>query len=95
MQVQRTYCQRMKAFLSCRIPNLVAEHTVFQSTLLRQECGTDSRLLVGLELIVDLWQEDIRSELVRVLKHTKRSTTDDLPTAASPVRETVRVKKGK
>jgi hypothetical protein len=55
----------MEAFLACRIPNLVAEHTVFQSTLLRQECGADSRLLVGVEFIVDLWREEIRSELAR------------------------------
>src|SRR6266550_9172325 len=52
----------MEAFLSSRIPNFIPEYTVVQSAFLGQECGTDSWLLVGLELVADLYREGIRSK---------------------------------
>lgn len=52
----------MEALLSGRIPDFITEYAVVQSTLLGQECGTDSGLFVGLEFVADLCREGIRNE---------------------------------
>src|SRR6266702_2956899 len=80
--------ERVKAFLAGSVPDLISEHAVFEAAFLCEESGADGRLFVGLEFVGDL-----RSLIKFVggndgtrIGHTKRRTTDDLPTAASPAR---------
>jgi hypothetical protein len=79
-----TYSERVETFLASSIPNLVTQDAVFEATFLCQECCTNGGLLVCLEFVGDL---ESGSEVANVRKYTptKRRTTEDLPTAASPI----------
>jgi hypothetical protein len=76
----------VKTLLAGGVPDLITEYAVFEAAFLCEESSADCRLFVGLEFVVDL------SNLVDGKKdpwynekvHTKRRTTEDLPTAASP-----------
>lgn len=80
----------MEALLAGSVPNLISEHAVLESALLREEGGADGGFLVCLEFVIDLrgysgkltmsncWQGGVR---------TNRITTEDLPTADSPAVE--------
>ncbi len=47
----------METFLSCGVPDFIAEDTILKAAFLRQERSTDSGLLVGLEFVGDLTRE--------------------------------------
>lgn len=81
-----TDCERVETFLAGRIPDLVPEHAVLEPAFLREEGSADSRLLVRLELVRHLLVVSLQTHDKQQCEEgrTKRSTTDDFPTAASP-----------
>ena len=84
-----TYCEGVETLLASCVPNLISQDAILQATFLRQESGSNRRLLVGLELVVDLGDVGLDQPDLddwRVVRRTNRSTTDDFPTAASPTR---------
>ena len=77
----------METFLACGVPDLITKYAVFETALLGEECGADCGLFVGLEFIGDLCglsRRERTRNVTRGKQHTKRRTTEDLPTAASP-----------
>jgi hypothetical protein len=78
----------MEPFLSSRVPDFIAKHPILQSTLLREEGSTYRRLFIRLEFVGDLWLQVIEYGDIMLReewRRTKRKTTDDFPTAASPI----------
>jgi hypothetical protein len=79
--------QGVEALLACGVPDLIAEHAILEAALLGEECGADCGLFVGLEFVGDLVRSQLMGENQRWddgKRRTKRRTTEDLPTAASP-----------
>jgi hypothetical protein len=81
-----TYREGMKTLLSCSVPNFISQDAVFQTTFLRKESGAYGWLLVWLELVGDLggWKMSCGCGCCIKVLRTKRRTTEDFPTAASP-----------
>ena len=87
-RVNGAHGERVEAFLAGSVPDLISEHAVFEAAFLCEESSADGGLFVGLEFVGDL------RSLIKLLGvndgirmgHTKRRTTEDLPTAASPAR---------
>jgi len=84
----KTYSKGMEALLSSSVPYFVSKNTILKSALLCQESSPNGGFFVGLEFIGDLVMgEDYELDLVFSLQNmrTNRRTTDDFPTAASPI----------
>jgi hypothetical protein len=79
-----TYSERVETFLASSIPNLITQDAVFEAAFLCQKCCTNSGLFVCLEFVRDL-ESGLEVANVRKYTPTKRRTTEDLPTAASPM----------
>ena len=72
--------------MACGVPDLITEYAVFEAAFLCEECSADCRFFVGLEFVVDLSRlvDEKERPWYDGTLHTKRRTTEDLPTAASP-----------
>lgn len=79
-----TYSERVETFLASSVPNLITQDAVFETAFLSQECCTNGGLLVCLKFVRDL-ESGLEVANVRKYTPTKRRTTEDLPTAASPI----------
>lgn len=74
----------MEPFLSRSVPDFISQYPIFKSTFLRQKRGADGWFFVGLKFIGHLEYIFELFEAWPVVLLTKRKTTEDLPTAASP-----------
>ena len=78
----------METFLSSSIPNLIPQNTILQAAFLSEESGTDGWFFIWLEFIRDLKDRNHRisyKSRFSTTRRTKRRTTEDFPTAASPI----------
>jgi hypothetical protein len=49
----------VEPFLAGGVPDLITEHTVFETAFLSEECGADCRLFVGLKFVGDLARHSV------------------------------------
>lgn len=77
----------MKTLLPSSVPNFISQDTIFQAALLRQKRSSDGGFFVWLKLVRNLEDERLTQKVGEEegFRHTNRRTTDDFPTAASPL----------
>src|ERR1700759_1387162 len=79
----------METLLPRSIPDLIAKYTIVKPTFLRQECSTNSRFLVRLEIVVDLSGRTIRANNIDfklIQSVTRRKTCQRQPRLGYHVR---------
>lgn len=85
--VGSTHRKRVEALLASCVPNLITKHAVLKAALLSEESSANCGLLVCLEVVRHLNTYDVSTIpllTANMNERTKRRTTEDLPTAASP-----------